>query len=523
MMQINKIKDRFIRSVIFIASALTITILLIVVGYTVYRGFYSKTVSKWDVIPGAESTVLLDDKEYFVIVNNDLKLEELSLETLLSIRKGRTRNWGLITGQDLNVKVYTLRDDTENITDKVNREGSSSQLVKAVSITKGSIGFLPIEEAASFDDVKLIGIRRVVLAVHSSVLKTVDNKRLREVHSDKVYKILKGEFDNWQSLGGLDLPLRIIIPPEFDSVFNGVNTVYKEVLYTSVNSIHTTSNKDFFRLLATTEGAVAPVDYKVAKDLGLKTLTLLQEDSGRNLTLDYIISEPKKSGRVGGVSTIILNTLIMIVLTLMFTVPVGVGAAVYLTMYSKPGRLNSIIRTGVETLAGVPSIIFGLFGFIVFVEMLGLGAGMISGTLTISLMILPTIIRTSEEGIKTVPESYYAGSLALGATKWQSIRRVIVPAASPGIVSGIILGMGRAVGETAALLFTMGSDYRLVTDLTSSARVLSVHLYLLVKEGISFEKGFATATILIVVILCMNLFTSFFISRVGGGGEKAHE
>jgi len=149
-----------------------------------------------------------------------------------------------------------------------------------------------------------------------------------------------------------------------------------------------------------------------------------------------------------------------------------------------------------------------------------LGAGLLSGTLTISLMILPTIIRTSEEALKTVPEEFYLGSLALGASKWQSISRVVVPAASPGIISGIILGLGRSIGETAALLFTMGSDYRLVTNLTSPARVLSVHLYLLVKEGISFEKGFATATILIVVILIMNLTTTFLISRIGGAKDK---
>ncbi len=516
----NKVKDKVVQGAIIVASTVTIAVLLIIVGYTVYRGFHSDTVSKWDVIPGGESNIKLDNREYLIVANRGLKLKDLSMETLLSIKRGRIGNWGLITGQDLKVRIFSLSDDTLNINEKVIKENDSSSLMAMIKKTPGSIGFLPVSEANSFDNVKLIHIRRIVLAVNSSVLETIDNRRLREVDSTKIHALLKGEIENWKDLGGLDIPIRIIIPPEIDSTFNAVNTLYDDVLYTSVNSIHTSNKKRVFHTLNSTVGGVAPVDYAIAKEMGLDTLTVIQSDSGSNLTFDYIIQKPKKSGRVGGVSTIIFNTLIMIVLTLIITVPIGVGAAVYLTMYSKPGRVNNIIRTGVETLAGVPSIIFGLFGFIVFVEMLGLGAGMLSGTLTISFMILPTIIRTSEEGLKMVPKSYYLGSLALGATKWQSIRRVIIPAASPGIISGIILGMGRAVGETAALLFTMGSDYRLVSDLTSSARVLSVHLYLLVKEGISFEKGFATATILIIVILIMNLTTTFVINRIGGKGES---
>lgn len=519
-MIVNKVLDKTLRSLILLAAVVTITVLSVIVGYIIYRGFHSNTVSKWDVIPGTEDSVTIDGTDYFVIANSRLKLDEITLEKLLSIKKGRTRDWGLITGQDLKVKVYTLLSDDIEVTDKGHKEKNSEDLVRAVRITKGAIGFLPVDKVVNLSSVKIIGIRRIVLAVNSSVLKTVNNRRIREINSEYIHSILKGIGGNWVHYGGIDLPLRVIVPPEEDSVFNSVNSVYDEVLYTSINSIHTTSERDFYRLLSITPGAVAPVDYNVARSMGLDTLTIIQRDSGKNLTLDYLISKPKKSGRVGGVSTIIINTLIMIVLTMLFTVPIGIGAAVYLTMYSKEGKISGIIRTGVEALAGVPSIIFGLFGFIVFVEMLGLGAGLLSGTLTISFMILPTIIRTAEEAIKTVPESYYAGSLALGATKWQSISRVIVPAASPGIISGVILAMGRAVGETAALLFTMGSDYRIVTDLTSSARVLSVHLYLLVKEGISFEKGFATATILVMVILVMNLMTTFFINRLGGKGEK---
>jgi len=176
--------------------------------------------------------------------------------------------------------------------------------------------------------------------------------------------------------------------------------------------------------------------------------------------------------------------------------------------------MNEILRFGTETLAGIPSIIFGLFGFILFVMYLDIGVGLLSGTLTITFMILPTIIRASEEAIKSVPQAMRESSLALGATKWQTVVRVVVPAAIPGIMTGLILAIGRAVGETAALLFTMGSDYRLARDFLSSARVLSVHLYILVREGISFERAFATGTILIIIILLINFVTNKLIGRM---------
>ena len=516
----KKVLDRMIQGFILGASILTMTILLIIVGYTVYRGVYSNTISKWDVIPKGEVKVELDGREYFIIANSKLKLKELAIGTLLDIKRGRCRDWGLITGQDSKIKMFTIPHLGLDISKSVNYEEDEATLIDMVSKTLGAIGFLPVENAEYFGDTNIIGIRRTVLAVNSTVLKQFNNKKLKSIDSGKVESLLKGQISSWAELGGPNIPVRIIIPPVIDPIFNGVNNQYSGVLYRSVNSIHTSSIKEFYRILSITDGGVAPVDYRDIQREHLDFLSIIQHDKGRNLTLDYIIQPPKKSGRVGGVSTIILNTIIMILMTIIFTVPLGLGAAIYLTNYSKPGKLSQIIRGGIETLAGVPSIIFGLFGFIFFVETLKLGAGLLSGTLTISLMILPTIIRTSEEALKTVPEEFYLGSLALGASKWQSISRVVVPAASPGIISGIILGLGRSIGETAALLFTMGSDYRLVTNLTSPARVLSVHLYLLVKEGISFEKGFATATILIVVILIMNLTTTFLISRIGGAKDK---
>ncbi|MBN2324680.1 MAG: phosphate ABC transporter permease PstA [Spirochaetes bacterium] len=267
-------------------------------------------------------------------------------------------------------------------------------------------------------------------------------------------------------------------------------------------------------MLEKTPGAVGFCRYQDAMNIKDRMVKLERRIVKANITPSFFVKPPKRAGVVGGVSTVIVNTIYMILLTLLFSTPIGVMAAIFLTEYAKQGRLVKILRFGTETLAGIPSIIFGLFGFLFFVSILKLGIGLLSGTLTITMMILPTIVRASEEAVKAVPVSYREGSLALGATKWQTIVRSVLPPATPGILTGVILAIGRAIGETAALLFTMGTDYRMVKDLSSSARTLSVHLYILVKEGLSFERAFATGTILIVVILIVNFTTNRLVGRM---------
>ncbi len=193
---------------------------------------------------------------------------------------------------------------------------------------------------------------------------------------------------------------------------------------------------------------------------------------------------------------------------------IGVGAAIYLVEYAKQGPLLYAFRVGTETLAGIPSIIFGLFGLVFFSQFLELKTGLISGSLTITLMILPTIIGTSEEALKSVPKELMEGSMALGATKLETVLRVAIPTALPGILTGIILGIGRAIGETAAILFTMGSNMSLIKSLNSPVRVLSVHLYLLIRENISMANAFATATILVLIVFVVNYITRRLIGRL---------
>jgi phosphate transport system permease protein len=229
----------------------------------------------------------------------------------------------------------------------------------------------------------------------------------------------------------------------------------------------------------------------------------------------FLTAVPGDSGRTGGVMPIIAGTLEVTLLGVATATPLGVGTAIYLCEYTREGRLTRLIRFGAECLAGVPSIIFGLFGFVLFVITLGFGWSILAGGLTLAFMTLPTIIRTSEEALRSVPAGYREVSLSLGASKWQTIRKVVLPAALPGILTGLVLGMGRAIGETAAVIFTAGSSLprRIPTSLLEGTRTLSVHFYQLAREGISADHAYATAAVLVLAISFINLGSTIAMNR----------
>lgn len=211
----------------------------------------------------------------------------------------------------------------------------------------------------------------------------------------------------------------------------------------------------------------------------------------------------------------IFNTVFITFLTLLIAVPIGIFSAVYLVEYAKKGsKLVKVIRVTTETLAGIPSIVFGLFGFLAFVIALGWGYSMIAGVLTLVMMILPTIIRTTEEALLAVPNSYREGSFGLGAGKIRTIFKIIVPTAIPGILSGVILAIGRIVGETAALIYTSGTVAETATSLTDSARTLSVHLYCLLSEGLFTNQAYATAVILLLLVVGINALSNFIAKKL---------
>ena len=206
----------------------------------------------------------------------------------------------------------------------------------------------------------------------------------------------------------------------------------------------------------------------------------------------------------------LINTVIMTVLSLVVAVPVGIFSAIYLVEYARRGnKLVGVVRITAETLSGIPSIVYGLFGYLFFVISFGWGYSMIGGALTMAIMILPLIMRTTEEALMSVPDSFREGSFGLGAGKLRTVFRIILPSAMPGILSGIILGIGRIVGETAALMFTSGSVAKVAVNPADSGRTLAVHMYNLLNEGLAREAAYATAVVLLVLVVGINALSSF--------------
>ena len=231
------------------------------------------------------------------------------------------------------------------------------------------------------------------------------------------------------------------------------------------------------------------------------------------VTWEFLSSAPKEMGKEGGILPTLVGTILLPLLAISIAMPLGVGTAIYLTEYTRETRMTRALRFGTDCLAGIPSIIFGLFGFIFFVVMLKMGWCLLSGALTLSIMVLPTIIRTSEEAIRAVPNAYREVSFSLGATRWETVMKVILPNALPGIVTGMILGVGRSIGETAAVIFTAGSSLRMPMTVFDSVRTMSVHFYILAREGISNEKAYATAAVLIISVLLINFVAYTMMNR----------
>ena len=219
----------------------------------------------------------------------------------------------------------------------------------------------------------------------------------------------------------------------------------------------------------------------------------------------FLTQAPKSMGREGGVFPIIVGTLWVTLLAVLIAAPVGICTAIYLTEYTREGKVTAIIRFGADCLAGIPSIIFGLFGFVFFVITLGMGLSILAGALTLALMVLPTIIRTSEEAIRAVPRAYREVSFGLGSTRWQMVTQVVLRSALPGIVTGIVLSVGRSISETAAVMLTAGSALGFPRSVHESSRTLALHFYTLSREGISMPNAYATATLLIITILVINI------------------
>ena len=231
------------------------------------------------------------------------------------------------------------------------------------------------------------------------------------------------------------------------------------------------------------------------------------------LHLSFFLESPKEMGREGGIFSTIVGTIALTLVAIVVGAPLGVGTAIFLREYTRESKISRMMRFGTDCLAGVPSIIFGLFGFVFFVIRLNMGWSILSGGLTLAAMILPTIISTAEESIKAIPHSYREVSYSLGGTKWQTVTRVVLPGALPGIFTGILLSVGRSIGETAAVILTAGSSLAMPTSLFSPIRTMSVHFYILAREGISMQMAYGTGAALILFVLMINMIAQWLINR----------
>lgn len=236
----------------------------------------------------------------------------------------------------------------------------------------------------------------------------------------------------------------------------------------------------------------------------------------KGISLDYIFSDYSASGD-GGIFPMILSTLYMVLVSIAVSTPIGILSAIYLNEYAKKGKIVEIIRFATECLSGIPSIVYGLFGGIFFVVTLKMQYSIIAGALTVAIIILPVIIRTTEEALKTVPKEYREGSLAMGATKFQTLYKVILPSALPGILSGVILSIGRVIGESAAVFLTAGTVASMPSTIFDSARTLTVHSYLLTKELGDISGAASVGIVLIVIVLFLNTAAKFIAKKLSKG------
>lgn len=216
----------------------------------------------------------------------------------------------------------------------------------------------------------------------------------------------------------------------------------------------------------------------------------------------------------------LINTVIMTALSLLLAAPIGIFSAVYLNEYARRGNpLVKIVRMAAEVLSGIPSIVYGLFGMLFFVVTLGWGYSLLAGTFTLTIMILPLIMRTTEEALLSVPDAYREGSFGLGAGRLRTVFAIVLPAAVPGILAGVILAVGRIVGETAALIFTAGTLAQVPSSLLDSARTLSVHMYNLSSEGLYLDQAYATAVVLLLLVVVINAASAYLAKRMSGGSH----
>lgn len=539
-------RDHIAKGVIRAAAGVTISALVLIIGFIIVNGVFTRTTTDEPVLPIADELILTDSgREFVVVVSDELRLPTLSYDTLREIYGGELTYWGYETEQNLNVAAGIYSDPpftdavveyavapNQTLSDRVVRLVSPAAVERYLDENDGAIVAVPPTIAEGLDDGQIVAVQQLSIVVHPDVVALQAGRRLDQITLPQLRDIFTGRAGVW---GDVDGPRIEVDPADLSAGYDGVYDplpIVPVILDREADSergaasavvedaelaeqlIRVGSIEELRSVIAGTPGAIGIVRRAVGIDLDLPTLPVEHTIGRINLRPSFVFQPPSRAGAVGGISHIIVNTLVMIALVILIATPIGVSAAVYLAEYSGRPKLMAVLRVGIDTLAGIPSIIFGLFGMVFFAQFLGLKTGLISGTLTVTLMILPVIIRTSEDALRAVPMDFRFGSAALGASKLQTITRVVIRAAAPGILTGVVLSVGRAVGETAALLFTMGSNLALVRSINSPIRVMSIHLYLLIRETISVPKAFATASILVIIVFMVSFASQRLVLRL---------
>lgn len=506
--QINKLINKFYFFIInFIAYFLT-ALLIFLIAYILYNSlFYFKKkqtlfLNKTQIFVPFKTE---DDKEIQIafIINKNINVDKISTEDIYNIYNNKISHWGSISDQGIDIipianslnspsNKAILRTLIKN--NKFNKryikiEPSIKKVLKAINSTTGSISYLTKEEFESLDfklysNIKALKIKTMSVLISKKTLTKNENEIINTLGVDEVEKLIKGK-ETWVNLISKDIKLKII--KYLDQKEKIIQTIEK------------------------TEGSLAIVPWHYFQNIKAPFIKMHYFDKSSPLNLNFILSIPRDSGAYGGISYLILNTFYVILLTTAISICIGIGTGIMLAEYTSNKIFYKILSMSVDILSSIPAIIFGLFGLIFFVPIFGMG--ILSGAITSSLMILPMIVKTTEETFKTIPKSYKYASFALGANKTETIIKIMVPAAIPGILTGIVLAIGRALGETAVLLFTMGTNLGLATNLNEPSRTLTVHLLMLFQEG-HLDKGFGTASILVIMVLIINLTSKFLINKL---------
>ncbi|AHH06284.1 Phosphate transport system permease protein pstA [Borrelia crocidurae DOU] len=505
--QMNKLFNQIAFCIIKFIAYFLITLLLFIISYIVYNSIF---------FTSKKESLFLDETTHFLpfksnnntvkiafIINKSIKINEITTQDIYNIYNNKISHWGSISDQNLD--IVPIASSQPNMSNEVilqtliknnkfnNRYiklvESSEDMIEAINQTNGAIGYLTKDDLEKLDfkkypKIKSLRIKSISILVGKKTLQKSENEIIDIINLKQIKKLLIGKA-NWNDLISKDIKLNIIKYSDYDP--NAIKMVEKN------------------------EGTIAIVPWHYFYKSDAPFLKLYDIKKSMPLNLNFILSTPRNSGKYGGISYLILNTFYVILLTAIISILIGIGTGIMLAEYTSNKVFYKTVSMSVDILSSIPAIIFGLFGLIFFVPIFGMG--ILSGAITSSLMILPMIVKTTEESLKSIPKSYKYASFALGANKTETIIKILLPAANPGILTGIVLAIGRALGETAVLLFTMGTNLGLASTLNEPSRSLTVHLLLLFQEGY-LDKGFATASILIIIILLINLISKFLINKL---------